>query len=79
MNLHDSSLQVNEETGLIDYDRLAENANLFKPKLIIAGICCYSRLIDYKLVNAPSFYTVTSAQYFSLKTDYPLIFFILSG
>jgi len=29
--------KVDPTTGLIDYDRLAENAKLFKPKLIIAG------------------------------------------
>ena len=43
-----SILQVNKETGLIDYDQLAANALLFKPKLIIAGTSCYPRLIDYK-------------------------------
>lgn len=35
-------------TGLIDYDKLAEQAKLFKPKIIIAGISCYSRCLDYK-------------------------------
>jgi len=40
--------KVNVKTGLIDYDRLAENAKLFKPKLIIAGISCYPRHLDYK-------------------------------
>jgi len=40
--------KVNQETGLIDYDKLEENAKLFKPTLIIAGISCYSRLLDYK-------------------------------
>lgn len=35
------------ETGLIDYDELERNAKLFKPKLIIAGISCYPRLLDY--------------------------------
>ena len=30
-------LQVNPETGYIDYDKLQENARLFHPKLIIAG------------------------------------------
>lgn len=29
--------QTSRETGLIDYDKLAANAQLFKPKLIIAG------------------------------------------
>lgn len=40
--------KVNPETGMIDYDRLAENARLFKPKVIIAGVSCYSRCLDYK-------------------------------
>lgn len=29
--------RIDQQTGLIDYDRLAENARLFKPKMIIAG------------------------------------------
>ncbi|CAG0918754.1 unnamed protein product [Notodromas monacha] len=40
--------KVNVETGLIDYDELERTAALFKPKLIIAGISCYSRCLDYK-------------------------------
>lgn len=36
------------KTGLIDYDELEKNAKLFKPKLIIAGISCYPRYLDYK-------------------------------
>ncbi|XP_041978683.1 serine hydroxymethyltransferase isoform X2 [Aricia agestis] len=40
--------KVDPKTGLIDYDKLAETARLFKPKLIIAGISCYSRCLDYK-------------------------------
>lgn len=40
--------KVDPVTGLIDYDKLAETAKLFKPKLIIAGISCYSRYLDYK-------------------------------
>nr|XP_003708127.2 PREDICTED: serine hydroxymethyltransferase, cytosolic [Megachile rotundata]XP_012152099.1 PREDICTED: serine hydroxymethyltransferase, cytosolic [Megachile rotundata] len=40
--------KVNLETGLIDYDKLAEEARLFKPKIIIAGVSCYSRCLDYK-------------------------------
>lgn len=39
--------KVNPKTGLIDYDKLAETAKLFKPKLIIAGVSCYSRCLDY--------------------------------
>ncbi|XP_063825077.1 serine hydroxymethyltransferase [Ostrinia nubilalis] len=40
--------KVDPTTGLIDYDKLAETAKLFKPKLIIAGMSCYSRCLDYK-------------------------------
>lgn len=36
------------ETGLIDYDQLERTAKLFKPSLIIAGISCYPRFLDYK-------------------------------
>uniref|UniRef100_A0A1A9W4E9 Serine hydroxymethyltransferase-like domain-containing protein n=1 Tax=Glossina brevipalpis TaxID=37001 RepID=A0A1A9W4E9_9MUSC len=39
--------KVDRETGLIDYDALEATAKLFKPKLIIAGITCYSRCLDY--------------------------------
>ncbi|KAK0096943.1 hypothetical protein PV326_003794 [Microctonus aethiopoides] len=40
--------KVNPITGLIDYDKLSEQAKLFKPKVIIAGVSCYSRCLDYK-------------------------------
>ncbi|XP_078047172.1 serine hydroxymethyl transferase [Augochlora pura] len=40
--------KVNPETGLIDYEQLACNAKIFKPKIIIAGVSCYSRCLDYK-------------------------------
>ena len=39
--------RLNEATGLIDYDRLAENAALFRPKLIICGASAYARDYDY--------------------------------
>jgi len=39
--------KVDPLTGLIDYEKLDENAKLFKPKLIIAGVSCYARLLDY--------------------------------
>ena len=29
---------INPETGIIDYDKLQENANIFRPSLIVAGI-----------------------------------------
>ncbi|CAG4983206.1 unnamed protein product [Colias eurytheme] len=40
--------KVDPKTGLIDYDILAQTAKLFKPRLIIAGMSCYSRCLDYK-------------------------------
>lgn len=40
--------RVDLETGLIDYDRLEENAELFRPKVLVAGTSAYCRLIDYK-------------------------------
>jgi len=40
--------KVDPETGLIDYPALAKSASLFKPNIIIAGISCYSRNLDYK-------------------------------
>lgn len=39
--------RLDEATGLIDYQRLEENALLYRPKLIIAGTSAYSRLLDY--------------------------------
>ncbi|XP_004527405.1 serine hydroxymethyltransferase, cytosolic isoform X2 [Ceratitis capitata] len=39
--------KVDPQTGLIDYDKLEANAKLFKPRVIIAGVSCYSRCLDY--------------------------------
>ena len=39
--------RLDETTGLIDYDKLRDNALLYRPKIIIAGTSAYSRLIDY--------------------------------
>jgi len=39
--------RLNDE-GWIDYDKLHENASLFRPKLIIAGASAYPRNYDYK-------------------------------
>lgn len=39
---------MHPDTGLIDYEALLKTARLFKPKLIIAGVSCYSRALDYK-------------------------------
>lgn len=39
--------RVNPETGIIDYDQLEANAQLFRPKILVAGTSAYCRLIDY--------------------------------
>jgi len=39
--------KVDPSTGLIDYEELAKNAMLFRPQIIVAGISCYSRNLDY--------------------------------
>ncbi|XP_054730471.1 serine hydroxymethyltransferase isoform X1 [Anastrepha obliqua] len=39
--------KVDPQSGLIDYDHLEANAELFRPRVIIAGISCYSRCLDY--------------------------------
>lgn len=39
--------RLNEETGIIDYDTLEANAQLFRPKVIVAGASAYLRVIDY--------------------------------
>jgi len=39
--------KVDPKTDLIDYDALEKSASLFKPKLIIAGVSCYARNLDY--------------------------------
>ena len=40
--------RVNLETGIIDYDKLEENALMYRPKCIVAGTSAYCRLIDYE-------------------------------
>ena len=39
--------RLDEETGIIDYAKMEETANIYRPKLIVAGTSAYSRLIDY--------------------------------
>ncbi|MFW6052822.1 MAG: serine hydroxymethyltransferase [Desulfosalsimonas sp.] len=39
---------VDRETGLIDYDQVAELAEKHRPKMIIAGASAYSRIIDFE-------------------------------
>ncbi|KAJ3376242.1 Serine hydroxymethyltransferase, cytosolic [Allomyces arbusculus] len=40
--------QVDMKTGVIDYDRLEQNAALFRPKLVICGASAYARDWDYE-------------------------------
>lgn len=40
--------KIDPVTGLINYDQLETNAAIFKPQLIIAGISCYPRFLDYQ-------------------------------
>ncbi|KAL1890582.1 Serine hydroxymethyltransferase, cytosolic [Ceratocystis pirilliformis] len=40
--------RVDLETGIIDYETLAKDAILFRPKVLVAGTSAYCRLIDYK-------------------------------
>ncbi|KAL4879658.1 serine hydroxymethyltransferase [Aspergillus karnatakaensis] len=39
--------RVNLDTGIIDYDTLEANAELYRPKILVAGTSAYCRLIDY--------------------------------
>lgn len=42
------SYGVNENTGLLDYDKVRDLAIKHKPKMIVAGASAYSRIIDFK-------------------------------
>mmetsp|Transcript_47617 Transcript_47617/g.92963 ORF Transcript_47617/g.92963 Transcript_47617/m.92963 type:complete len:513 (+) Transcript_47617:77-1615(+) len=44
--------RLDESTGLIDYDAMERSAELFRPKIIVAGTSAYSRLIDYPRIRA---------------------------
>ena len=43
--------RLDEETGMIDYDEMERRAELFRPKLIVAGASAYARLIDYERIR----------------------------
>lgn len=43
---------VDDETEMIDYDRLRETALEFRPRMIVAGASSYPRLIDYEKIAA---------------------------
>ena len=44
--------RLNESTGTIDYDQMDRSAELFRPKLIVAGASAYARLIDYERIRS---------------------------
>ena len=56
------SYGVDSKTGLIDYDRCAEQAKKEKPKMITVGASAYSRNINYKRFKeiADSMFLVTA-------------------
>ena len=43
--------QLDPSTGTIDYDQMQKSAELFRPKLIVAGASAYARLIDYERIR----------------------------
>jgi len=43
--------QLDPSTGQIDYEQMQKSAELFRPKLIVAGASAYSRLIDYERIR----------------------------
>ncbi|KXL42972.1 hypothetical protein M433DRAFT_297553 [Acidomyces richmondensis BFW] len=40
--------RVNLDTGIIDYDRLEENALMYRPKVLVAGTSAYCRNINFQ-------------------------------
>ncbi|KAI0165135.1 serine hydroxymethyltransferase [Hypoxylon sp. FL1284] len=61
--------RVNLDTGIIDYDRLEENAQLFRPKVLVAGTSAYCREIDYarmrKIADSVGAYLVVDMAHIS--------------
>ncbi|KAJ1916204.1 glycine hydroxymethyltransferase shm1 [Mycoemilia scoparia] len=61
--------QVDRKTGIIDYDRLEENAQLFRPQLLICGASAYPRDWDYarmrKIANNHSAYLLCDMAHIS--------------
>lgn len=52
INYHAISYQLNEKTGLVDYDDMERKALEFKPKLIVGGASAYSREWDWERMRA---------------------------
>lgn len=52
INYHAVSYQLNEKTGMVDYDDMERKALEFKPKLIVGGASAYSREWDWERMRA---------------------------
>jgi len=61
--------QLHPQTGLIDYDRLEENAALFRPRLLVCGGSAYPRDYDYprfrKIADKHGAYLLCDMAHFS--------------
>jgi len=61
--------RLDPATGYIDYDQLEQNARLFKPRMIVAGVSCYSRHLDYdrfrKIANENNSYLLADMAHIS--------------
>ncbi|KAH7154943.1 serine hydroxymethyltransferase [Dactylonectria estremocensis] len=61
--------RVDLDTGIIDYDTLEKNAQLYRPKVLVAGTSAYCRLIDYarmrKIADSVGAYLVVDMAHIS--------------
>ncbi|PIA14326.1 glycine hydroxymethyltransferase [Coemansia reversa NRRL 1564] len=61
--------RCDETTGLIDYDALERSAELFRPKIIVAGASAYARTINYarmrQIANAVGAYLMVDMAHIS--------------
>ncbi|KAK7408287.1 Serine hydroxymethyltransferase, cytosolic [Neonectria punicea] len=61
--------RVDLDTGIIDYDTLEKNAQLYRPKILVAGTSAYCRLIDYarmrKIADSVGAYLVVDMAHIS--------------
>ncbi|KAI7784253.1 serine hydroxymethyltransferase [Diaporthe eres] len=61
--------RVDIDTGIIDYDTLEKNAQLYRPKILVAGTSAYCRLIDYarmrKIADSVGAYLVVDIAHIS--------------
>uniref|UniRef100_A0A914Z1V5 Serine hydroxymethyltransferase n=1 Tax=Panagrolaimus superbus TaxID=310955 RepID=A0A914Z1V5_9BILA len=61
--------KLDPKTGLIDYDTLEKTSLLYRPRVLIAGMSCYSRNLDFprfrKIANACGAYLMTDMAHIS--------------